>query len=424
MKGLRFFLFLTLLVLLLVEGSSQEPGQIIIGQGPVTVTFLEDSPDIPAIRTLLSRAMTRTGVAYADHSGPQFLVHTLISEVYLKDIDINGQPMIAAELTVSFSIQDRKGELTFGSVSIPVRESGETKQVLLRQAARQLQNKSREIEELIREARSNITTYYQEHCDEVLNLARRYLSMEQEEECLRLTGQIPSGVPCFEEASALMTKAWSARLERQCATWVKEARILADQGAYDAAYEKAMLLPANSQCREEVQVVLDFIAHEACEKYLLQAESFFARKDLDRCVDALASLETVSEDCARRKARLEKQMTAQLDEASRRQWAFRQQQYQDQIALQQAEMDRADRRLDMEGRQAAYDQDFRMKKLDTDAEVRAKELAIAPELEKYRSRVAIARSRDTSQLEMTRVRETRKAYQSLFQTVSQVHGGH
>ena len=89
--------------------------------------------------------------------------------------------------------------------------------------------------------------------------------------------------------------------------------------------------------------------------------------------------------------------------------------------MQQAEVDRADRRLEIEGRQAMNDQDYRMKKLDTDAEIRAKELAVAPELEKYRSRVAIARSRDTSQLEITRVRETRKAYQSLFQTVGQIN---
>lgn len=420
MRGLRYFLFLSL-VLLLTEGSSQEPGQIVIGQGSVVVTFLEGEADIPAIRALIDRSMSKTGVAYSTHSGAQFVIQTRISETYLNQVDVNGTSMLAAELDFSFSIMDRQGELTFGSLTIPVRESGESETILLRNAARQLRTRGKEIEGLIQTARSNILNYYQEHCQEVMELAQRYLAMENEDECLRLTGQIPSGVPCFDDASVLMTRAWESHLERKCKTWVQEVRILADQGAYDEAYEKAMLLPTNSRCREEVQAVLDFIANEACEKYLLQAEAFFAKKDLDRCVDALASLETVSADCAQRKTLLEKQMTAQLDEASQRKWAFRQQQYQDQISMQQAEVDRADRRLEIEGRQAMNDQDYRMKKLDTDAEIRAKELAVAPELEKYRSRVAIARSRDTSQLEITRVRETRKAYQSLFQTVGQIN---
>ncbi|MBK7341664.1 MAG: hypothetical protein IPJ06_00320 [Saprospiraceae bacterium] len=418
MRGLRYFLFLSL-VLLLTEGSSQEPGQIVIGQGSVVVTFLEGEADIPAIRALIDRSMSKTGVAYSTHSGAQFVIQTRISETYLNQVDVNGTSMLAAELDFSFSIMDRQGELTFGSLTIPVRESGESETILLRNAARQLRTRGKEIEGLIQTARSNILNYYQEHCQEVMELAQRYLAMENEDECLRLTGQIPSGVPCFDDASVLMTRAWESHLERKCKTWVQEVRILADQGAYDEAYEKAMLLPTNSRCREEVRAVLDFIANEACEKYLLQA-SFFAKRiwiavwmhwhHWKRSVQTVRS-ETL----------LEKQMTAQLDEASQRKWAFRQQQYQDQISMQQAEVDRADRRLEIEGRQAMNDQDYRMKKLDTDAEIRAKELAVAPELEKYRSRVAIARSRDTSQLEITRVRETRKAYQSLFQTVGQIN---
>jgi hypothetical protein len=416
----------TLLVCLLGGHlSAQNPGQIVLGIGAFTAPFLEEEPESEQIMPFLSRALASTGMAFAPNDGANFSIHTAVRAGYQKAIDVSGTPMTVAELTFSFDLRDRKGTRSFAHLDLEIRESGESPEILLRNAIRQLRSHSRSIEAFLTQGKSNILTYYQDQCAAIIAEAQRMKETGHFEEAMMFSGQVPVEVPCYQEASKLFLESFTAGLDRQCEIMVSEVRALAAARKFNEAYEKALLLPGNSRCMEDMQKALGMIADAACEAYLLQAEAFYAKNDLDRCVEALAAVETVGPDCAKRKNALEARMKNQLQAAEKARWDLKQQQYQDALAIEQARlthdfsmdgrrMDQEDSKLAADLRQKSYDQDFRMKKLDKDAEIRAKELAIAPELEKYRSRVAIQQSKDQRMVQVVQTQEAGKVYQSYF----------
>ena len=149
----------------------------------------------------------------------------------------------------------------------------------------------------------------------------------------------------------------------------------------------------------------------------------------DKAVACLAGLETVSQDCAQRKTALERKMKATLDAIAKRNWEFKMQQYNDkkaerkakfdqEVSVQNREMTMKEKeqsaRLEMDKIQMGYSHEEKMKQMDKDAEVRAKELEVAPELEKYRTRRAIEISKNQRAVESLRIKETATVYRALL----------
>jgi hypothetical protein len=433
MKRLCLFFILMAHFVVVPVGLAQHPGQIVLGMGSFTIPFLDTEPNPGLIIPFIHRSLASTGMAFANHSGVNFNIHTTVRAGYEKAIDVNGVPLTAAELTISFELSDQQGDRSFAHLDVVIRESGETPIILVRNTLRQLKSHNRSFEKFLADGRSNIQAYYQQHCQSILARARQKVDLGDFQGAMMIVGQVPFEVPCYTEASDLLLEAHSAMLDRECEVLEAEARTLAASRKFDEAYEKALIIPQNSRCAGNVTQILDMIADAVCEAYLIQAEAFFTNNDLDRCVEALASVESMGTNCTQRKNQLEIQIKNNIQAAKRQQWEFKQQQYRDVMSKQKAEMghafsiemrklDQADRRQTGEIRQQAFDQDYRMKKLDKDAEIRAKELNIAPELEKYRARVAIQQSKDNRMVKIIQSQEASKVYQSYFHLAAQSPG--
>lgn len=422
-------LLLSLFQFLILPTYSQDLGQLVIGLGNIAISTDDSSKDFGNISSFLSRELSKGGIAYSESDVTQFLVHTTIAYGYEKEIDISGTPMRVAEVEFDFDIKDRRGEVSFGHFSTSIPESGENTSVLIRNAAKQLKKYSRDFQQFIIETQKNILAYYEQHCDRLMGEVEREIAMENFDNAILLAGQVPSEVSCYNQAGELLLKAYHMKLEKSCDILVQECFILIDKNALDVAYEKALLIPHNSRCSGRVKEVLDNVAHKACEQFILQAEAFYASKDFDKSVQCLAGLETVSTNCSDRKTALEKKMKASLDAAARQQWEFEMQQYNDQKAERKANFDQdvsilnremtlkekeEAARLEMDKVQMSYKHSERMQQMDKDAEIKAKELEVAPELEKYRTRRDIEISKNQRAVESLRIKETSTLYRALL----------
>lgn len=404
---------------------AQQPGQILFGTGRVVVAVTDASPEQPAIQSFLRGMLAKSGIAYADNDSPNFLVHTLVTYGYEKQLDVSGTPLIAAELEFTFEIKDRLGGLSYALLRLPVRESGENTTVLIRNAVRQLNNQSRVFEEFIQQARANILVYYRENCDRLITLAREDLSMERYDACFLALGQIPREVECYEKASLMMMEAHQALLDRKCQILVQEINVLSEKGDFDAAYELSFQIPQNSRCKDELDGVMNKIAHLACDKFIARAEAFYARNDLDKCVDALAGIERLSPECNERKVALEAKIISQIRAEAAKVWAARQQAYQDNLAirnealnqsyrLQNQKMAQEDRRIDLQSEQIQNKHELQMARLDKEAQLVAKALEIEPALERYRSRVTLPQSVHEQLAQRLKIRDLIDTYQHIL----------
>ena len=130
---------------------------------------------------------------------------------------------------------------------------------------------------------------------------------------------------------------------------------------------------------------------------------FYANGNFNKCIEVLTEITKISKNCSDRKQSLENKIRKSLDANAKKQWDFKIKKYEDNIAA---------KKLD-----AVNNHEYVMKKMQTDATIKAKELAISVDLEKYKTQREIEFSKNNAIVEKVRLKEVGKMYSAYFNVV-------
>jgi len=409
MKNLLVFLKFIIIVCIgfsISNLKAQEIGDIVIGLGKINCPVSASPSDYDGLKTFLKQMISQSSTAYTDGDKASFTLNTQIDYLYEKDIDINGTPMKVAELQFNFTLSTKYNNLSFESFSISIKESGESSKLLLRNSFKGLNSKKIAFQKFLSDSKTNMKQYFQAHCDEIIINGEHLLQKEEFDECIIILGQIPIEVTCSLRSRELLMKAYNAKLSKNCDIAISEIKTLIHQESFSDAYDKIMVLPINSKCIAKVDKILDEMDFAVCEKYILAAESFYANGNFNKCIQVLTEITKISKNCSDRKQSLENKIRKSLDANAKKQWDFKIKKYEDDIAA---------KKLD-----AVNNHEYAMKKMQTDATIKAKELAISVDLEKYKTQREIEFSKNNAIVEKVRLKEVGKMYSAYFNMVGEV----
>ena len=391
-----------------------------LGVGKIESQVSDNPSDYDLLRTFVRQMISRSASAYADNENVNFVVNVQIDYLYEKDIDINGMPIKVADLQFTFNLHSFLQGLSFDSHTFTIKESGESSRIMLRNAIRKLNSRSNEFIAFIKGARQNIYQYYESNCDAMLQMAQQSISLGNFDEAIFFLGQVPNEVPCAQQARTKILEAYNLKLETNCEIAIAEIRTLINMESFSDAYDMILALPKNSRCIGKVDEMLDEMDHSVCEQYILMAESYFANGDLEKCVEALASISRISSNCSKRKITIERKIKASLDAKAKQEWDFRMKQYEDNMAKAKQEWDFSlrqyeDNRVERV-RKDETDHEYSLKKLESDAVIKSRELDISVQLEKYRTKRDIQLSKNQRMVDTVTMKEAGKTYRAYFKS--------
>jgi len=319
--------------------NSQSIGDLIAGIGTIESPF-EDSKSLnQTLTSFISSGFKNGGMLFSNSFDARFRIDVDVVQVDGERIQVNGIPVWVGEIQYDFRMLQADTGNQFGSVSISVKQTGESEEDLYRQSNKGLNAKKSVFNEFIQDTKGEILKYYSENMDRLISEAESYLLQNNFDTGIQLLGQIPRESNDYHKVSAMMNKVFTAKIEFECDNLVSNFNILKSQNRYDEALELLYELPSGSSCKSKTIELIEDLQNEVCSIYIQNAESYFKFGELYGALELLIGLENLSDNCLQRKTTLENRIKKQLDAEAQRKWEQEQKEYADKIALANKKLD-------------------------------------------------------------------------------------
>ena len=288
MKKLIVCVALSLFLLSLAHGQSNLGRTDDLGRIAIAA-LVPDEAGLPpgASRTLQNKMMqiaTQNGLGAMEERA-QFAMVPMVS-IITHDVTPTAPPQVALTMELSMYIVDVVSQNIFSQTSMSVRGVGPTEERAYAQALRNVNPRQGQFKGFVDRGKERIVEYYNSQCDVIITGSRALASQQQYEEALFLLMSVPD-------------------VSREC-------------------FHQAMALTGD---------IYQQYANQQCQKFLAQARSAWAAKELDKVAESLSQI-TPDMDCYPQADELLATVTSAVEAEGASSWDFKMKKYEDSIDLQ------------------------------------------------------------------------------------------
>lgn len=222
-----------------------------------------------------------------------------------KDITPTTPARISEKLQVTILIGDAIDSKVFARTNMQVAGIGVTETKALIQAFQRIPTGSPAIKQLVEDASAQITDYYTNHCDLILQDAERLAKMQQYDEAIAKLSSVPDFCEsCYTKCQDKAVALYQQKLDIDCTNYIREAETIWGLKHNYAQAQKAM------------DILLQVDPHAACVQ------------DADSLIKAISATLRSQEAAA----------AAHQREIEQRNWEMKVQQYNDNLELRKQRM--------------------------------------------------------------------------------------
>lgn len=115
----------------------------------------------------------------------------------------------------------------------------------------------------IRTTRDKIVQHYNANCPTIIKKGQTMIAMGKIEDAIGYLGSVPEVVPCYEEATTIMTQAAQKAKNLECDQMLLLARSQYILKNYETALHLLSAIPSDSPCSKDARALTDSIAKRA-----------------------------------------------------------------------------------------------------------------------------------------------------------------
>lgn len=257
---------------------------------PEKIELTQDAKDL--LRTKLLQTVTNNGLAES-LSNSRFIITAALA-ITSKDILPGPPQMIAQNLSITLFIGDALDNKIFSSVTISLKGVGTNENKSFIDAIKSINPKRKDLIEFVEQGKNKIISYYDSHCDQILNDAISLAQKEKYDEGIYILSLVPSACSsCYAKCSDKINELFVARINQDGKNKLSEANaIWAATGNLNGA-----------------EKVIDLLS-----KIHIDANS---KKDAENLIS---------------------QISTKLQADEKREWDFKMKQYEDEVKMEQQRM--------------------------------------------------------------------------------------
>jgi hypothetical protein len=176
----------------------------------------------------------------------------------------------------------------FHSETYTILGKGANRELAIKDAITKIDPKEIKYAQFLQEAKDKISTYYTNHCDDVIALAASLYSRRELTQALLLLNSIPTGAYCYQKGLTEMTRVFAGWLEDSCQAQKTQVSMLLTlagnpnnqehvQDYYSQALKTVKRINPAAKCYDEIMVQLETLSEQFAEENKLQWE---LRKDV------------------------------------------------------------------------------------------------------------------------------------------------
>lgn len=222
-----------------------------------------------------------------------------------KDITPTAPARISEKLQVTILIGDAIDNKVFARTNMQVAGIGVTETKALIQAFQRIPTGSSAVKQLVEDASAQISDYYTNHCDRVVQDAERLVKMQQYDEAIAKLISVPDlSESCYDECQNKAVALYQQKIDIDCMSYIREAKTVWS------------LKHNYTQAQKAMDVLLQVDPHSSCIH------------EADSLVKAINATLRAQEQAAAEHQR----------EIEQRNWEMKVQQYNDNLELRKQRM--------------------------------------------------------------------------------------
>lgn len=244
----RFISILIVLLIFLKGMSAQECDT------PITVAMPEHIEGLNEMQknylcSKMEQLVVSQGVS-ADFSYTQFVLTADVAGVQ-KEVVPTVPTSVTCQYDVIIKLVDRAGMKTMAVRTMNVRGAGNTEAKAMQNALRLINPQNKNLVDFIKEAKSKVLVYYNEHATRIVSQAHRLADLEKYEEAFNLLASVPECCNKYNEVTREIIAIYPKARDKVGEKFLKEARRIwtVDQtgaSAEEACYWLSLIDPKSS----------------------------------------------------------------------------------------------------------------------------------------------------------------------------------
>lgn len=244
----RFISLLSVLLIFFNGISAQECDT------PITVAMLKyieglNDTQKSYLRSKLEQLVVSQGIT-ADFSYTQFVLTAEVAGIQ-KDVVRTIPASVTCQYDVIIKLVDRIGTKTMAVQTVNVRGAGNTELKAMQNALRIINPQNKNLIHFIKEAKSKVLAYYNEHAAQIVSQAHRLANLDKYEEAFNLLASVPECCNKYNEVTREIISIYPKARDKVGEKFLKKARRIwtVDQtgaAAEEACYWLSLIDPKSS----------------------------------------------------------------------------------------------------------------------------------------------------------------------------------
>lgn len=244
----RFISLLSVLLIFFKGISAQECDT------PITVAMLKyieglNDTQKSYLRSKLEQLVVSQGIT-ADFSYTQFVLTAEVAGIQ-KDVVPTIPATVTCQYDVIIKLVDRIGTKTMAVQTVNVRGAGNTELKAMQNALRIINPQNKNLIHFIKEAKSKVLAYYNEHAAQIVSQAHRLVNLDKYEEAFNLLASVPECCNKYNEVTREIISIYPKARDKVGEKFLKKARRIwtVDQtgaAAEEACYWLSLIDPKSS----------------------------------------------------------------------------------------------------------------------------------------------------------------------------------
>lgn len=244
----RFISLLSVLLIFFKGISAQECDT------PITVAMLKyieglNDTQKSYLRSKLEQLVVSQGIT-ADFSYTQFVLTAKVAGIQ-KDVVPTIPATVTCQYDVIIKLVDRIGTKTMAVQTVNVRGAGNTELKAMQNALRIINPQNKNLIHFIKEAKSKVLAYYNEHAAQIVSQAHRLANLDKYEEAFNLLASVPECCNKYNEVTREIISIYPKARDKVGEKFLKEARRIwtveqTGVAAEEACYWLSLIDPKSS----------------------------------------------------------------------------------------------------------------------------------------------------------------------------------
>lgn len=190
--------------------------------------------------------------------GDQYEVLVIYPELFLLETgNVEGlENRVLSKLRFSIQVKNRLSGAVISSESQILTGSGSHTDGAIRKALSQIKPGQNQYQQWVEKIEERQTTYYDEHCSEILAEAKIASDREEYDRAIVLLKAIPTSSNCIDQSQSALLGYYQQYQEQQCQKALQQAEVAMQQEKFAEAIEHLSSIDPESSCGPDAKLML------------------------------------------------------------------------------------------------------------------------------------------------------------------------